>query len=153
MIQRRYSWMRNSPYDRKASPTNIERSAAMRIVLAEDDDDMRSILSSALRRDGYEVIEAADGRELLSRLQDDEAATTRPNLVISDVRMPGLSGMQVLATLRASDFATPVILITGFGDEELHSEAAEHGATAVFDKPFDVDRLRETVATLVPAAP
>jgi DNA-binding NtrC family response regulator len=67
-------------------------------------------------------------------------------LIISDVRMPGVSGLDVLATLRREDWSTPVILMTAFGDLETRAEARRLGAKALFDKPFDVDDLRTAVS-------
>jgi len=123
-----------------------------RILLAEDDVEMRRLLAATLRRDGYEVIEAADGIEL-RRLVElhllDNREHPAVDLVITDIRMPGQSGLRVLAGLRSEDWATPVLLITAFGDEATHAEAKRMGAAAVFDKPFDLDDLRTAVLNLV----
>ena len=72
------------------------------------------------------------------------------DIVISDVRMPGLTGLDVLAILRCANWATPVILITAFGDEATHAEGRELGAVAVFDKPFNVEQLRAAVLETMP---
>jgi CheY-like chemotaxis protein len=124
-----------------------------RILVAEDDAEMRQLLASVLRRDGYQVIEARDGLELLNfigsmLLWSRDAIDL--DLVISDVRMPGRSGLDILAGLRRADWATPFILITAFGGQELHNEAHRLGAAAVFDKPFELDKLRATVQNLIP---
>ena len=70
--------------------------------------------------------------------------------MISDIKMPGLSGLDLLDTLRRSDWAMPVILITAFGDRETHDEAIRLGAVRVFDKPFELDDLVETALRIVP---
>jgi DNA-binding response OmpR family regulator len=117
---------------------------ARHIVVAEDNDDMRTLIAERLRREGYEVIEARDGREMLDLLggQPAREGTGPPiDLVISDVRMPGLGGLAALAGLCARDWAPPFIVITAFGDRETHAEAHRLGACAVFDKPFDFDDL------------
>ena len=135
-------------HDRQTS----EATGRSLIVVAEDDHEMRSLLVTALRRDNYEVIEARDGRELLKLLNcDRQRAHDGPaiDLVISDIRMPGRTGLDVLATLRLSDWATPFILTTAFGDPQTHAEARRLGAVAVFDKPFDIDDLRTIVCNLV----
>lgn len=121
-----------------------------RILVAEDDDDMRSMLASALRRDGYEVIEVETGDRLLQELGTEllDGSTTRPDLIVSDIRMPGCTGIEVLAGLRRADWATPVILITAFPDGHTHSDATRLGAL-VFDKPFDLDDLRVAVSTII----
>jgi DNA-binding response OmpR family regulator len=119
-------------------------NAPTAVLLAEDDHEMRRMLAGALRREGYAVREARDGDELLEQvrssvLQSDGGTTV--DLVISDVRMPGPSGLDVLRIIRAQDCAVPVILITAFGDADLHRTAQECGATLVLDKPFEVGDL------------
>ena len=124
------------------------------VVVAEDDAAMRSLLVEELRRDGCEVIEATDGEELVDCLatvyfeSDDSGATV--DLIVSDLRMPRLTGMDVLCVLRLAHRRTPFILITGFGDEGIRSEARELGAAAVLDKPFEVDELRAAIRRVVP---
>lgn len=123
----------------------------LRVLLAEDQPQMRSLLCGMLIRDGYEVIEVEDGpsllRALISGLLEEQARA--PDLIITDVRMPGLTGLEVLARLRREDWDTPIILITAFGDEELHAEATRLGATRVLDKPFELDELRGAVRELL----
>jgi CheY-like chemotaxis protein len=122
-----------------------------RILLAEDDLEMRRLLSSALRKDGYEVIEAKSGAELLTTLAEFlRHPTTRPyDLIISDQRMPGLTGLEVLEGLEDEDWLPPFILITAFGSREFETDALCAGAARVLDKPFDVDDLRKAVAGLI----
>ncbi len=119
-------------------------NAPTRILLAEDDDEMRRLLADALRDEGYFVEEARDGTELMERvrsaaMQWDGRAPV--DLVISDIRMPGFSGLDVLRSLRDEDWSIPVILITAFGDEDTHRTAREYGATMVLDKPFEMGDL------------
>jgi CheY-like chemotaxis protein len=124
-----------------------------RVLLAEDDREMQRMLAQALRKVGCEVVEVPDGVQLVEYL----TACIRygsffrvPDLIVSDVRMPGPSGVDVLAGLRAAQWTTPMIMITAFGDHEIHSRAQRLGATAVFDKPFDVDELRDAVLSATP---
>ncbi len=123
----------------------------IRILLAEDDREMRRLLASVLRKEGFEVVAVADGNELLSVLASQMSlshthATT--DLIISDVRMPGHSGLDVLAGLRRSGWDTPILLITAFGDDETHAHARRLGAAAIMDKPFDLDDLTMAVLNL-----
>lgn len=132
------------------------RACRGRVLLAEDDDAMRDLLACRLRRDGFEVLEARDGSELSTLIEaahDARAMTRAPivDLVISDARMPFASGLDALEGLRRSDGSTPFILITAFGDTHTHSEAYRLGASAIFDKPFDVDDLCTAVVNLIPA--
>jgi DNA-binding response OmpR family regulator len=121
-----------------------EVNAPTRVLLAEDDEEMRTMLAAALRHEGYEVEEAHDGNELLARVRSSVLSTdggAPVDLVVSDIRMPGCSGLEVLRSLRDEDWAVPFILITAFGDEETHRTAEEYGATLVLDKPFEMGDL------------
>jgi CheY-like chemotaxis protein len=120
------------------------RERTVRVLVAEDQREMRVLMSEVLRREGYEVLEAASGTELIDRLvtgliADDDARA--PDLIVTDVRMPGCTGLEVLARLRRNDWSTPVILITAFGDPATHEEAHRLGAAYVLDKPFELDDL------------
>lgn len=121
------------------------RENRWRVAVAEDDDAFRRLVTNALRLDGFEVVEAKNGIELVERLRN----PGRPggskagfDLVVSDIRMPHVNGLDVLAMLRSEDWAIPMILMTGFGDSEVHEDALRLGADAVFDKPFDLVDLR-----------
>ena len=122
--------------------------------MAEDDREMRTLLSLSLRKAGYEVVECQDGVTLLTHL----AAYLLPvkygrenfDLIISDIRMPGVTGMEVLEGRPETAAFPPMILITAFGDDETHRSAEKHGVAAMFDKPFDVDELLEKVRDILP---
>jgi len=121
-----------------------QRSPA-RLLLAEDDRELRELLAYVLREDGHEVVEARDGHELLQLLSDSVHRNGSFALVVSDVRMPGLTAFDVLGRLQRALTDTPVILITAFGDRTTHLRAQRMGACRVFDKPFDFDDLRAAV--------
>jgi DNA-binding response OmpR family regulator len=118
-----------------------------KILLAEDDSALRSLLAVSLKKDGHEITEAADGTEILEVLAADCSTTGRFSfdLVISDVRMPGWSGLDVLVGIRQLADPPPVLLITAFGDDHLHDQAFQLGAVATLDKPFDLDDFRALV--------
>jgi DNA-binding response OmpR family regulator len=124
------------------------RPSAKRILVAEDDPDLRSLIAGALTEDGHEVVEAADGArslELLDATLGGPDPSPGFDLIVSDVHMPGRSGLEVLAGLRHHPVAPPVVLITAFGDEQVHADARRLGAVAMLDKPFDLDDLRAVV--------
>lgn len=118
-----------------------------RILVAEDDDDMRSLVADTMRRDGYEVRAVSDGGHLLGQL----AFGGEVDLLISDVRMPMLSGTAVLDSVRSALSTLPVILMTAFSDDATKAHAEELGAT-LLDKPFTVGELRAAVQRLLPRA-
>ena len=121
---------------------------SIRVLVAEDSTEMRRLIAGVLRAEGYDVTEARDGMELVDLIEASARAgiAGRYAAIVSDIRMPWLSGMDVLAALDACGFGTPVILITAFGDVEVHEEARALGATAVLDKPFDMERLSAELA-------
>jgi DNA-binding response OmpR family regulator len=114
-----------------------------RILLAEDDDEMRQLVALSLARDGYDVVQAADGIQLVEHVTQSLSNGQPIDLVISDVRMPGLTGFEAMEWLRSLGCRAPVILITAFGDRWTHMEGVRMGVVRVLDKPFDLDELRE----------
>jgi CheY-like chemotaxis protein len=123
------------------------------VLVAEDDPDMRRMLATLLRMAGHRVVEAADGADLLARLDpcDDGTPPERIDVIVSDVDMPQLSGLDLLAALRCSRWTTPVVLVTAFGDTETRAEARELGAAAFLDKPLDPEALRRAVSAAMGA--
>jgi CheY-like chemotaxis protein len=140
--------VRRPPHGRRSSA--LTRLRPLRILVAEDDREMRRMMTASLSDEGFVVVEAGDGNRLLELIGSQLLSPNRDHvdLIISDVRMPGHTGLEVLAGLRGSDWATPFILITAFGDEETHAEARRLGAVAIFDKPFDLDDLKTAVMNL-----
>jgi len=118
------------------------------ILLVEDDTEMRSMLAAALRRDGYVVVAVGDGDEALEWLGIgvlDGRPARLPAIVVSDIRVPFFSGLDLAEGLQHSGTSVPIILITGFADPETHARARELGACCVLDKPFAMHRLRLAV--------
>lgn len=131
------------------------------ILLAEDDPEVRRVIVDAFRRTGSRITEAESGHDMLARLLERAHSKAGFDLIISDVRMPGFTGVDLLEALRdiadsIDDYApdlgdTPIILITAFGDHEVRARARRLGAT-LFSKPFDIDELRTFAMTLVARA-
>ena len=118
-----------------------------RILIADDDDDVRSVLAQQLRRAGYEVLEAADGRRCLEVL-----GTTAVDLVILDIYMPHLDGIAVMAQA-SRDFAhLPILAMSGGGtvarDQTLEI-ARRFGATRTLSKPFEQEEFMSAVRQLL----
>jgi CheY-like chemotaxis protein len=120
-------------------------TSSIRILVADDDEAMRSLLGASLRREGFEVRECVDGGELLAELEAARNGDSAPDLVVSDLRMPGVNGLDVLHWLRRWLPEVPVILITAFGDRQVHKRAEALGAVMVIDKPFDLGEFLEHV--------
>lgn len=114
------------------------------VLLIEDDDEMRALLAGVLRRDGFRVVTARDGYEALSMLGSilvDRRRSGVPDLIVTDQRMPGSDGLSVLEAARTMQIPSPVILITAFGDEEIHERVAGFPDATVLDKPFEMEDL------------
>lgn len=124
-------------------------SRASLVLIADDDDAMRSLLRTSFRRRGFEVAECRDGRELKSRLQSEAQGLPTPSLIVSDLRMPGVSGLDVLHWLGRARLDIPFILITAFGDPQTHKRAKALGAAAVVDKPFELEDFHAKVAEVL----
>jgi DNA-binding response OmpR family regulator len=117
-----------------------------KVFVADDDEDLRALVVETLRADGYVVVEAHDGAELLSMLRESLAdPATCPDVVVADVRMPHLSGLGVLEQLKRARARVPVLLMTGFSPRTVEIVAKRLGATGVLEKPFDADDLRTAV--------
>ena len=108
----------------------------VRVLVAEDDREMLELVEQVLRDEGYEVIAARDGREALAAIGEGQF-----DVVLSDIKMPGASGMEVLRSARATSLHQPVILMTAFGSIEAAVEAMKEGAYSYITKPFDLDDL------------
>jgi CheY-like chemotaxis protein len=132
-------------------PSPALRARQRRIVLAEDDSDLRCLIASQLRALGYHVVEAGTGAELLDRLGDALLSSdhgTRPDLIISDIWMPGFTGLEVLAGLRDAQWHTAMVVMTAYADPTTRARLKELGADAFFQKPFDIDDLLTVVVNL-----
>jgi DNA-binding response OmpR family regulator len=113
------------------------------ILIADDDVDVRRLISGLLERAGHRVVEASDGREALRLLYG-----RRPNLIVLDVAMPGLDGWQVLGRIReVSD--VPVLMLTGLGDELDRVRGLRAGADDYVAKPFGRQELLARVEALL----
>jgi DNA-binding response OmpR family regulator len=118
-----------------------------RVFVADDDDDLRALVASTLRSDGYVVVEARDGAELLTLLVESlDDPATRPDLILSDARMPKLSGLGVLEHLTRAQVKIPVLIMTGFVPLSVGVVARRLGGLGVLSKPFDMSTLRAAVA-------
>ena len=111
------------------------------VLLAEDDDELRELLSARLQREGMRVVEVEDGFELKDYLElcRPGGDLSEPDLVITDVNMPGETGPEALA--HSAFFHAPVMIISGYVGPEVRAAAADAGVAAIFEKPVDLDLL------------
>ena len=117
----------------------------LRIALAEDDDMQRAILEDALRLEGFDVVPFEDGAELIDYFQLPQTAVRWPDAVVTDVNMPGHSGLEAAAVARAAGFTAPIFVVTGASSPTVIAQAAHLGNTLLFDKPLDVEALAQAI--------
>jgi DNA-binding response OmpR family regulator len=119
-------------------PTHAPRT----VLIVDDEPSIADVLAELLSEEGYQTQIAIGGDHALSML-----ATGRPDLMLLDLYMPGMSGIEVLASLRANDafVALPVLMMTAGSIDR--DDLTGQGATAVISKPFEMDTLLETVRT------
>lgn len=116
----------------------------MRVLIAEDDREMRRLLRAAIGARGHLVEGYENGAKLLASLSEDDP----PDVIISDVQMPEVDGLELLARVRDRHPDLPVLLISAFGSAQLHQRARELGAAAVLDKPVRLPKLLQLVEEL-----
>jgi CheY-like chemotaxis protein len=114
----------------------------LRVLIADDDDDLREKLSLLLGRRGCLTWEARNGAEVLDWLRTtSDLALAPPDVLLLDVRMPRHTGVDLLAELRRSGWHLPIVLMTALADDAVHDAAIVWGAAAVLEKPFSSDTL------------
>lgn len=122
-------------------------SAKGRILLVDDEEAVRRVTARLLRHVGYEVETAQDGQEAVEMLQADPA---RCDVVVLDGNMPRMSGRDAARHIREIRADLPLVLATGFIDEESEDMLATHGFDDVIAKPYDIASLSRVIAAHVP---
>lgn len=120
----------------------------MRVVVADDDRDIRELMGFALSRAGHQVSQATNGREALQAVSEDQ-----PDAVLLDVTMPHMSGLEVCRVLRESPQhqRLPIVILTAHADSAAAEQARTAGATAYMAKPFALADLVTQLQSLVAA--
>ncbi len=116
----------------------------MRVLLVEDDEDNRELMSEVLEAAGYQVLSASSGSEGLKAL-----AETSVDVVVTDVGMPGMGGLEVARAAKEIAPTVPVIVVTGYAERQDIAEARGRDVDAVLVKPVDPDALAAAVDEVV----
>ena len=118
----------------------------MRILVADDEIHIRTLLKITLEMSGYEVDVAADGQEALEKID-----AQPPDLILLDIKMPRLNGWQVCERVKSDESTKriPIIMITAFGQKEARQRSMELGADEFIAKPFETPSLLELVKKLL----
>jgi len=112
----------------------------LRILLVEDDDDNRELMAEVLESSGYEVLSAASGQDGLKKLSEHTV-----DVVVTDVGMPGMGGLEMARAAKAIAPEVPVIVVTGWAERDDIARARGRDVDAVLIKPVDPDALTQTV--------
>lgn len=123
-----------------------------RILLADDDHDLREALELVLRKRGYDVQAVASGIGLVDRLSGAllDGAESPVDAIITDVRMPGCNGLNVVEGLRANGLDLPIIVISAFGDEDMRARIARMRNVHLMEKPFRDPELAHLLESVLP---
>jgi len=115
-------------------------SPTHRILIVDDEDDLRELLSHVLSTQGYEIQSAANGEEAISTLQEEKF-----DMALLDIQMPKINGIQVLQFINEHTPSTRVIMLTGYADLKNAMEAKEFGARDFISKPYKLDDILSTI--------
>jgi DNA-binding NtrC family response regulator len=126
----------------KEESTPLDRAP---ILVVDDDSDIRMALEMLLSYEGYEVWTARDGAEALARLDAEEAKGRQAACLLSDLKMPGMDGIELLEALGKRHSSPPVIMISGHGDVQTAVEAVRRGAVNFLEKPLDDNHVLVTL--------
>ena len=110
------------------------------ILIVDDDSNMRWALEKALKKDGYQIITKPDAASALQTVVEEI-----PDLILCDLKMPGMNGLEFLEALKTDHPQLPVIMITAYGDADTKRKALENGAETLFTKPIDFGALRSEI--------
>ena len=111
-----------------------------KILILDDQMGIRILLNEVLQKEGYDTYQAANGFQALEMAQED-----LPDLVLLDMKIPGMDGIEILKRLKAIDQTIKVIIMTAYGELDMIQEAKDLGALTHFAKPFDIDDIRQAV--------
>ena len=119
-----------------------------RVLVVDDDDELRALIRRALEREGHDVVDHPRGDGVLPLLESQPF-----DAVILDREIPGVSGLDLLPVLRRQHPETPVIFITAFGGARLASHVLRIGAARYLEKPFRLGEVVEAVRLVAPGKP
>lgn len=111
-----------------------------KVLIVDDQYGIRVLLKEVLEKDGHEVFQAPNGQTALGIVREH-----KPDLVLLDMKIPGMDGLEILRHIRLTEPNLKVIMMTAYGELDLIKEAMALDALTHFTKPFDIDELRKTV--------
>lgn len=111
-----------------------------KILIVDDQFGIRILLTEILQSDGYTLFQASNGMQALEIVEEHE-----PDLVLLDMKIPGMDGLEILRRIKEIKPATEVMMMTAYGELNMIKEAMRLGAQKHFIKPFDIDEVRKEI--------
>jgi two-component system, response regulator, stage 0 sporulation protein F len=111
-----------------------------KILIVDDQYGIRILLNEVLQREGYDTYQAANGLQALDIVKDNV-----PDLILLDMKIPGMDGIEILKRVKALHSDMKVIIMTAYGELDMIQEAIDLGAITHFSKPFDISEIRDAV--------
>ena len=111
-----------------------------KLLIIDDEEGIRKVLTLSLASDGYDVVTAAVGEEGIEIFKKES-----PSIILTDIKMPGMDGIETLKQIKAKDPTIDVIMVTGSVDSKVGESALSAGATDHMVKPFDINNLVEKI--------
>lgn len=111
-----------------------------KVLVVDDQYGIRLLLKEVFAKDQIAIIQASNGKQALEVVQQE-----KPDLILLDMKMPGMDGIELLRRLRKMGLNAKVIMMTAYGELDMVAEASKLGALAHFTKPFDIEELRMEV--------
>lgn len=118
-----------------------KKPAAAHILVVDDEHSFRSTLYLILSSRGYRVSQAANGREGMELLREMHQAGSAPDLVLTDLKMPEMDGLEFMETIQRENIPVQVAVATGYGDRDMVRKLELMGCSWILNKPFDADEL------------
>ena len=129
--------------------TGVFMSDKKTVLVVDDNDTIRLLLKLSIQPMGYDVVEAVDGMDGLSKFEELTRLGTPPVLIISDVSMPDMDGLEFIERVRTSDQSTPVLFLTAHSDNETRDKGRQIGANGWLVKPFVAESIRGAITKLL----
>lgn len=121
------------------------RNLSSKLLIVDDQYGIRILLNEVFQKEGYQTFQAASGIQALEIVENHS-----PDLVLLDMKIPGMDGIEILKRLKVIDPDIQVIIMTAYGELDMIQEAKDLGAITHFAKPFDIDEIRAAVKKLLP---
>jgi two-component system response regulator (stage 0 sporulation protein F) len=113
-----------------------------KVLIVDDQYGIRVLLYEVFGKEGYQTFQASNGKSALEIVREQS-----PDLVLLDMKIPGMDGLEILKHIKKMDPSIKVIMMTAYGELDMIKEATDLGALTHFTKPFDIDELRSAVNT------